>query len=216
MIKAYSTARNVRTLLANNGDDCVVFMEKAHLSRFMSGLSEWFLELGFNMTIETPVYDFEKIEFCQTQCVKLETGWRSVRNFRTVFKKDTMCLRPIPNLTTLKKWMYSVGDGGLNACSGVPVLEAFYELYKRSGVPCSWKNENPYRFASTSKREAKITIEARASFYVAFGMLPHEQRLVEKYLRLSSIEWETVGPIHRDDLVNWSAGHQLTNYEDEE
>jgi len=216
LIWQWSHENGVEVELANNGDDCVVIMERRDLERFQNSISTHMFSFGFHVQVEKPVYEFEEIEFCQTQCVKLETGWRSIRNFRTVFKKDTMCLRPIPNLNTLRKWMYSVGEGGLSCSRGVPILEAFYELYQRSGVPCSWKNENPYRFASTSTKNAKITVEARASFYVAFGILPHEQRLVEKYLRSSSIEWESIGPLHRDDLVSWSAGHQLTNYEDEE
>ena len=66
MIYAYLEKRGVSGMLANNGDDCVVFMETRDLPVFMEGLSSWFLEMGFNMAIEAPVYSFEEVEFCPT------------------------------------------------------------------------------------------------------------------------------------------------------
>lgn len=217
LVWQWSIVNNVDLELANNGDDCVIILEECDLKVFLDSIESHMLSYGFHVVVEKPVFEFEEIEFCQTQCVKLNSGWRSVRNFRTVFKKDTMCLRSIPNIDTLRKWMYSVGVGGLSACSGVPILESFYQLYERSGVRCDWKAQNPYRFANTSAlKNDSISSETRASFYIAFGVTPIEQRMIESYLRHSTITWAVVGPVHRDDIVNFSAGHQLTNYEQKE
>jgi hypothetical protein len=51
--------------LANNGDDCVIIIEKRHLKK-LDDLPSWFLTMGFRMEVEKPVYEFEQIEFCQT------------------------------------------------------------------------------------------------------------------------------------------------------
>lgn len=113
--------------------------------------------------------------------------------------------------------MYSVGLGGYQLTLGVPVLQEFYEMYVRCGVPCSWKEENPYRFGNKIRTisNAKRTPEVRASFYVAFGVLPHEQVMLEKFFGRSGINWDILPLCHRDDVVFDVPGCHLTNYDKE-
>ena len=93
---------NIDCELANNGDDCVLFIESDHLITLQSYIPNFFKTHGFRMTVETPVYQFEELEFCQTKPVKLSTGWRMVRNHKAVLTKDPMCLIPVPNDKTLR------------------------------------------------------------------------------------------------------------------
>lgn len=54
MIKAYCEERGVKTQLANNGDDCVVFMEADDLATFMEGLDDWFRAMGLTWLLKNP------------------------------------------------------------------------------------------------------------------------------------------------------------------
>ena len=81
MIFAYARDRGVKVDLANNGDDCVVFMGAEDEHRFSQGLDDWFDEMGFVMTKEPTVFDLHQIEFCQCKPVIGAHGLVMCRNF---------------------------------------------------------------------------------------------------------------------------------------
>lgn len=191
MIWAYAKHCAIDVELANNGDDCVVFMESGDAERFRAGVPGYFRRCGFAMTVEDTVSEFEQLEFCQTHPVQLSTGWRMVRNLKACLEKDVMCLIPIPNQKVYDRWLWAVGECGLSLCTGVPVLEAFYRMFKRHGRPCSEKfTQEVFRNRSQLQlgkglSKAEITATARVSFYYAFGVTPDVQLAMEK--RLDSI-----------------------------
>lgn len=210
LIYSYKLVTGVDVELCNNGDDCVVIFERQYLKQFCDGLRDYFLRFGFDLTIESPCFTFEEIEFCQTHPVLLETGYRMVRVPRTVFIKDTMCLHTVPNISVFRKWLYAVGIGGTALCSGVPVLEEFYQAFVRNGIHSnSFRDENPHRFARKSTRSAKVNDEARISFYHAFGILPHMQVFMERFCRTIHIgELDSVTK-EMDDVVHQPGGEIL-------
>lgn len=187
MVWAYSRERGVPTKLVNNGDDCVVFMERKDLARFSADLDKWFLELGFRMTVEPPAYSLEEVEFCQMHPVACSGGWRMVRNPRTSLEKDSLCTRPIPDHKTLKGWFTAVGDGGVAVASGVPILQAFYAMYVRWGegqqshILSNEVTGMSFLSRGLAKEAAEITEGARYSFFCAFGITPDTQIAVEEY-----------------------------------
>jgi len=172
--------------LANNGDDCVLFFEEEHLARLQAAIPGYFVRFGFRMTVEEPVYEFEKLEFCQSQPVKLASGWCMVRNVRTCLKKDPMCLIPIQNDRVWRKWLGAVGECGLASVPGCPVLQSFYGAFARSGKAAGRKFKQ-HLFKNTGVLErawegsSVVTDEARASFYAAFGITPDYQIALEHY-----------------------------------
>lgn len=188
MVYAYARTRLVNVELANNGDDCVVFLERSDMSKFLCGLDDWFRDRGFNMTTETPVYDFVAIEFCQARPINTVNGWVMVRNHSAVVTKDAMCLIRLPNNNLFRKWMYAVGECGSNIAAGVPVQSAFYECFMRSGVKCSskftqhiFKNTSMMSRLVQSGRSNIITDQARVDYYYAFGITPDCQLALENY-----------------------------------
>ena len=187
LIYAYSKERGVDIELANNGDDCVVFMEEDDRLRFMVGFDNWFVAKGFSMTLEQPVYMFDRVEFCQTKPVCLETGWRMMRNHEAILTKDTMCLVPITNNTSYRKWLGAVGECGLNCSYGSPVQQAFYECLLRNGIKASdgYKaaifNGTSMMTRQVNSYSTCITAEARASYFFAFGIYPDAQIEIEQY-----------------------------------
>lgn len=189
LVHAYAVERGCDIELANNGDDCVAFLESADERRFREGLGEWFRKRGFAIVAEPTVHEFEQVEFCQTRPVCIGGRWRMVRTVQTILRKDPMCLVPVPSDATLKKWLGAVGECGGALCSGVPVLEAFYEMYRRWGTPASrgfieevYRNRSQLQL-SRGVEQAVIDDRARVSFYYAFGITPDRQVQMEAAFR---------------------------------
>jgi len=198
MIHAYSLDRGVKTQLANNGDDCVVFMEKRDLAKFSHGLFQWFLEMGFNMAIEEPAFELEHIEFCQCRPVFDGRVYTMCRNPVTAIAKDSVYLKHPDQFITMPAWMHAVGKGGEALAGGMPIFNSFYAMYQRSGSTTWWSNRrNRYKTIQPvddvlpwfmrqvglqGKRcFAEPTPEARASFYLAWNVTPDEQLALERH-----------------------------------
>lgn len=213
MVRAWCDSAGVDAELANNGDDCVVIMERGQLERFLRGCDGYFRRLGFAMTVEPPVFEFEEIEFCQTHPVLTVNGWVMVRNHATTLQKDLMCLIPVANSTVYQRWLGAVGEGGLAATHGVPVQQDWYAMIRRCGIePRAVDLENAFKNTSQLYRafegEDVITPEARVSYYCAFGVLPDEQRELERlWTRTSVGEFTTGTPSLRETLA--FTGHPL-------
>lgn len=179
----------VRAKLANNGDDCVVLLERKDVSTFSCGFDEFANTLGFRMVLEKPVDVFEHVEFCQTRPVFDGGAWRMVRNFSNSREKDSMCLFPLDTPGALSSWLYAVGECGLALTAGLPVYQELYSAYMRSGKP-SKMGESVFmqggRMMMARGMEAKrqpVSGDARVSFYIAFGVTPDEQVALEEYYR---------------------------------
>lgn len=212
LVWAYSGVRGVRTKLVNNGDDCVVFMERDDLEVFMGGLDEWFLRMGFRMTVEEPVFEFEKVEFCQMRPVRTQRGWTMVRNIPTALAKDTMSVVPLVTEQLARRWMHAVGECGLALCAGVPVLQAFYLAYLREGRADQGKLANSLQMASGMRMMAvglvgetlPVSDEARLGVYISWGITPDEQRALEDEFALWAFEYDTtdiVEPVLHSDVL---------------
>jgi len=201
MIKQYSLDRGVRTLLANNGDDCVVFMEQEDLARFSAGLDRWFLDMGFSMTVEPPCTTFEEIEFCQTHPVYVgpdHNDYLMVRHPKWAIAKDTVSTHGFQSDKIYRGWLDAVGTGGLAMTGGIPVFQDFYQAYQKHGSPHkvhfdvqSWGVRSLQK--GMTRSYGPISAETRASFYWAFGVTPDEQLILEDFyrgVRLDS-KWRT-------------------------
>ncbi len=189
MVYSYAEARGVRIKLVNNGDDCVVFMERKDELAFTNNLDSWFLDLGFRMTREPTVDVFEQVEFCQMRPVHTTHGITMVRNFDTAREKDSLCILPINIESAARKWMYAVGECGLALCSGVPIMQELYHAYMRNGLPSNIQDSVQMQVGSRFLRvrldakRAQVTDEARLSFWLAWGYTPDEQIALEEYYR---------------------------------
>jgi hypothetical protein len=186
MIYEYSMQRSVSVQLANNGDDCVVILEKSDLERFSQGLDEWFTQVGFTMKVEKPVYSFEEIEFCQTHPVFDGSRWIMMRNPMTAIDKDTVLLQPYQTRKQVANWMYAVGQGGLRLTGGLPVCQNFYRALRRYGSGgrkfVEYRSWYVRKMTEGMDRDfGPVTPEARASFHTAFGITPQEQVQLELY-----------------------------------
>lgn len=210
MIFSWARERNVHIDLANNGDDAVVFMNEEDVTTFTSGLNEWFLELGFRMTVEEPATVLEKLEFCQMHPVKVGSNWRMVRNFNSSREKDSMCLLKVTCEADIRKWMGAIGECGLALTSGVPVMQEFYKYYIRNGWKSNMKNalamQSGFAMLSTrlESREETVQEASRVSFMEAFGVTPDEQIAMENYYSSLPFKWNGIETIDNLEEITTS------------
>jgi hypothetical protein len=186
MIHAHAASVGVPVQLANNGDDCVVFMERSDLHKYMGGLSAWFLEMGFNMVVEKPSYELEEIEFCQTRPIFDGISWIMCRNPHTAIVKDSVMLKNWDGPGLYRGWLDAVGTGGIALTGMLPVFQDLYAAYIRSGerrpIP---QDLLPWSFRTwkegVNREYGDVHPACRASFYYAYGITPDEQVCLEKY-----------------------------------
>jgi hypothetical protein len=194
----YCRTCNVHAKLVNNGDDCVVIMERVDYKRFLNGSHAWFTEMGFTMVMQPPKDVFERIEFCQASPVFDGDRWVMVRNYKA-FHKDSLSLFPLVDPGATRKWLNAVGEGGSALANGIPIWEEFYRWYVRSSdaLP-KLRGNRKHRFGVLQHgaldtgmmilsrgmdRKPGVTQQARYSFWLAFGVVPDQQLAIEATIR---------------------------------
>jgi hypothetical protein len=212
MVYSYLAEKGLSGKLVNNGDDCVVFIERCDLVKFTTGLDEWFLKLGFRMTVEKPVFNLAEVEFCQAHPIRVgNDDIVMVRNIPTVLEKDSMSILPLDNAMVARKWLYAVGECGLALCSGVPVLQEFYRMYMRHGII---SNMSDAVYMQTGMRMLRGKMESKVSevldktrldVFIAWGISPDEQNALEQKLHAHIIDLLNVQSVenHTDYPTIW-------------
>lgn len=183
MVHSYMRYKGIPCSLANNGDDCVLIFEKHYLKQ-TEDLGDWFLEMGFKMVREEPLYDIRQVPFCQTHVLTSPTHNISVRDPNVAVSKDLHSTFPFTHHTLYNEWLTSVGTCGLISNSGVPVLESFYKSFptvevKNQLIRLEMEREKEYAMIG-GKTIDTITDEMRHSFWVAFGIVPDAQIALEE------------------------------------
>lgn len=175
--------------MINNGDDMVLFVERADLSVVMGEIPTHYLNFGFTMKVEEPVSILEQIEFCQMRPVQTATGYVMTRNWDVVLSKDLVTLLDIPNEKRFKQWMTAISDGGLSVASGMPILQEFYKQLNFGVDIGKIKNHGAFDHSSSGwaigllPKESPIEDKTRVSFALAFGLSESEQLVLESTIR---------------------------------
>lgn len=193
LIREYIDELGIKCDLVNNGDDCVLFLDRRNLSK-LSGLSVWFLKYGFEMEVEDPVYEFEEVVFCQAQPVlacALSDKWVMVRQPTAAMGKDAMCLSA-DSEHAFRQWSYQVGTGGLALYGDMPIYKELYLAYRRNGIDSNVGRSllvSDSGFMRATRQMVRgnelsvISDDTRVSFYKAFGIVPSIQVEMEAELR---------------------------------
>lgn len=190
LVFSYAKSLNIPIQLINNGDDCVVFMEDKYLQKFSSTLDNWFVEMGFSMKVEKPVFDLEKVEFCQTKPIFDGEKYLMVRNPIVGLAKDSVCVRPIHNAKAYEAWIAAVGQGGLASTGGIPIFQEFYSSYiraangRRAWHHASCEDDGLYKIGwKMDRKYQQVKASTRYSFWLAYDITPDEQIAIENYYR---------------------------------
>lgn len=186
----------VKAKLINNGDDCVLFCEKNDLVPLTGGLISYFLQFGFNMEVEKPVYKMEHINFCQHNPVFDGQTYIMVRDPKIGIAKDCTSIKPndlSPNL--MKRWCASIGQGGLSLSGGIPIYQSFYKYLidnSEGAKPIEEYTRWWCKLRPVKRHYSSITLEARISFWRAFDVSPERQEQLENlYNMLARITLES-------------------------
>jgi len=173
LVLLYVKEKGIKASLANNGDDCLVFMEADDLQKFSHGLDEWFLDFGFEMEVEKPCFIFEECEFCQMHPVWSD-GWVMVRNPMAAISKDSMMLG-FP-ASQYPKWIGAVGTAGVSLYGDMPIYNNMYTRFKEFGEESKIRNQACMEtgfFRMTRRNRPPLVSDAtRDSFSKAFGISP--------------------------------------------
>lgn len=213
MVKSYMDHVGVRFALANNGDDCVLLFESDDLGRVQPGIPAYFLDFGFTMKVEEPVYQFEQIEFCQTHPIHIGNGlygpdYIMVRSYPNALAKDCLSLIPLDSRKAYCKWVTAVGECGLSLCGGIPVYASFYRSLIRAGEGLHGREHHmdvgmgKYIMAQGVDNTAlEVSDCSRLSFWRAFGVSVAQQRLLEATYDGRTPYWDSVRDVSCGDFL---------------
>lgn len=198
--------KGIRCRLINNGDDCVLFFNTPDLAAVTERLAHW-LDFGFQCVVEKPVYELEEVEFCQMKPVFDGEEWVCVRNVHVSVAKDTYSINPWNNENDAGRWIRAIGECGEALTGGIPVLNAYYKVFKRAyRAPGKVKeslafDSGMYRLSQRCSRSFhEPTEEARVSFFKAFGVDPMAQMAIEEFYDSLDIELEFAPEGKLDDI----------------
>lgn len=203
MVWTWLDIKGITAQVVNNGDDCVVICEASVLHKLTGGMSKYFSNLGFDIVAEKPVYEVEHVEFCQARPVVDSNGkYTMCRNPVTATVKDSMCRLDLSQPGTAEMWLSAVGSCGKALAGDMPIFSKFYDMYIDAGVrPRSWLVQHS-QFANGLLWLSKgmsikdgVTDATRISFWRAWGILPHEQRVIEDYYAKTKLVAKDIGPI---------------------
>jgi len=181
----------VKGKLANDGDDCVLFVEREDAARIVEELPGFFLQRGFTMKVEKPVDVFEEIEFCQCHPVWNGEQWTMCRNLAKVLYCDGVHVGRTEEEINIIRHATSVS--GAVWSRGIPILPVFYQHLGK----CCYASKKEKKLREFLMRNSgtywhsrgcnsgthNITGEARLSFYRAFGVSPSEQEAIEDFYK---------------------------------
>lgn len=214
MVASWLETAGVPAKLINNGDDCVVFCDKKHYSKFVDGMADHFTELGFDIVAEKPVYEVEHVEFCQARPVISSDGtYVMCRNPIVASVKDSMSRVYIKHVSVAKAWAGSVADCGAALANDMPIFTEYYKVYARyaGGERKQWiqahsayANGLLWLSKGMSVRYG-VTDATRISFWRAWDILPHVQRAIEEYYRGVTLGVKFEGPVENLPQISFHA-----------
>jgi hypothetical protein len=206
----YSFAKSVNIKypsFVNDGDDGVIFIERKELYK-LDTMPAYFKDLGFKLEVEEPVYELEKVVFCQSQPVNLGDGtYLMVRDPRAALAKDCLSIKPLDNKIVMEKWCAAVGMGGLSLTGAIPIWQDFYSSIYRSANGAKPLTDPTLETGlarlskGMSRKFSPVTEITRYSFYLAFDIFPAEQLAIEQYYRLVNVEYVSQEHIQREVLL---------------
>jgi hypothetical protein len=197
LVWTWAATCHVDIQLINNGDDCVVFCEQDDEVTFTTGLSAWFVEMGFTMKIENISYDLEKVVFCQTQPVWTPTGYVMVRDPRVAISKDCCSIKPLDTPTGAAKYLEVFSKGGMSLTGGIPVWQEFYGVLGRHDVQTKasrivLETGMAHLARGMSRYYSDVDPRSRYSFWLAFDISPDEQLVIESHYRATKLDIHNV------------------------
>nr|UHS72375.1 MAG: hypothetical protein 3 [Regressovirinae sp.] len=188
MVWSYLYEYGIVASLCNNGDDCVLICEQSELQKIETTLESYFLDKGYKMEVEKPVFHMEHIEFCRARPVAVGNSYHMIRGISSL-SRDTVTTLPISKEEDFKNMMSAVGYCGMVINNGIPVHSRLHNrMFELGGSKINQAVLEKYedynhleRMGRRTRVNDEITDHTRISYYKAFGIDPHRQKLIEAY-----------------------------------
>lgn len=179
-LRSWLRINNVRGEIMLDGDDSIVTVERASLSRLDPA---HFTKCGFETKMEV-VYNLSEVEFCQSKYLPTEPP-RFSRNPLRALSRLNISIRDYHGRGWYR-YQAGVGLGEMATNQGVPILyEVGKKLASLSRRPI-FDSETCYK-VQVEMEELPITDEVRDAYYLAWGITPSQQIAIESsytpYLR---------------------------------
>jgi hypothetical protein len=199
MVWAYLRRFEIKASLVNNGDDCVLICEAEEVDKIQSTLTNHFFTMGYNMVMEQPVSFIEGIEFCRSRPVAVGNSYHMVRGVSSLSRDCVTLLNIQSNPMEMKRMLTAVGYCGMVINTGIPIHSVLHgHMYELGGLRVTQSmletyTEDQVRFRAGNLKLNTITIDdkTRLSYFRAFGIPPHRQKLIESYYLNTTVAAET-------------------------
>lgn len=180
--------------LYDDGDDVILMVELEHRALVERTYAQFFLDLGFEMRLDSVATTLEEIEFCQAHPVFDGERWTMIRDPRVAIAKDCISTLPHPTEKVLRGWMAAVADCGEAIAGRIPVWDTFYStLRKHSNGAKALRlpdlESGMFQLSKGMRRKfGEVSPLARVSFWRAFGWTPEYQEKLESWFRIQEIQ----------------------------
>lgn len=192
MMHGFFSNIGVRARLVNDGDDCVVVVEKEDVQILCDTVESYFELFGFTMRIDGLCDEFEEVDFCQCRPVFDGDRWIMSRDPRLCYVKDLMVTRPLLSEHEWRAHCTAIALSGLALAGNLPVFRSFYRrLNLRSRKPALLNSGMWYWSRGLEVKDSPPTSAARLSFWKAFNITPHQQRAIEDVYDATTLSYQT-------------------------
>lgn len=200
MIIMVATAlKGVKYDMIDDGDDCIVMVEREDRLHVRQRLLDDFKSFGMPLKLESEAFVFEHIDWCQARPVQFMTGkFKFVRWYTKMFSNTLCGTKYFTGVKGRAKLVNTIGLAELALNCGIPVLQEYaLALIRNSGTDRFMEFDSVdslfYRIHhELSSRGIKsladvkpmpITDCARLSYACAFGLSPGQQIDIEQQLQ---------------------------------
>jgi len=177
---------NIRGRIIDNGDDHILFCDRADLETIVTQVTGHYRNFGFKLKCGEPVFEIQKIEFCQSYPCFDGDKWIMMRDPRKSISKDLISLKRIESQKDFDYYRKAKSDCGLAMAGDLPIFGSFYRMLGRGTAVKVTPDLLPtsgmeFMARGLSRGARPVTTESRVSFYKTFDVTPGEQIAIEDY-----------------------------------
>lgn len=200
MVLAYMVPKKVQFDILDDGDDCLLILDKSSLS-VIDDIIPFFLQFGQELKVEHIAYAMEHVNWCQSRPVNIDGSYMFVRDPVKVMS----CSLISPKWRSMdplgrRAYLAGIGECLLAQCEGVPVLQSYaLALLRNAGdvAPTYDLSSGDYfrmKLESKCKKRSRlISFDTRVSFFLSFGWDVAYQESLEE--QLGAWEFDVKGDV---------------------
>lgn len=182
----------------DDGDDVLVILERTDLPSMLARARPDFLAFGMEIKVENIAYDVHDVVFCQSKVIEHQPGrFKFTRNPWKVMSCALTGTKYFTQEGARARLLYTIGICELILNLGVPILQEFaLAIIRNCGTTGTFGLAPDSAIMIRTRRELRalglkhidrvepqpITNVARLSFAYAFGVSPHQQVAMERWL----------------------------------